>query len=530
MPSTIPSLRWLASLAFAAVILCGPAPARADDAPKDEAKAGQAKSDKGEEKSDDQLPPPVVSEHKTTIAGKEIAYRATTGKMAMKNDAGEEKAHIFYIAYERTDGVDDQQDGATERPITFCFNGGPGSSSVWLHMGMLGPKRVIVPDDASTPAPPYRAVANPFSLLDVTDLVFIDPVSTGFSRPAEGEKKDQFHGYKEDLRSVGQFIHDYTTKQGRWASPKFVLGESYGGLRTAGLCGTLQERYRMYLSGVVLVSAVVDFSTLAFDDNNDRPYLLFLPSYTATAHYHKALGEELQALTLEEVVARAEEFAYGPYANALLRGDSLPQEEFDAVVAEYSRLTGLGERYVRDSNLRVRMWNFGKELLRDRGKTVGRYDGRFTGLDRTNAGESYDYDPSGAAIDGLFAGALYDYLRNDLGYEEERVYEVLTGDVRPWNYKPFTNSYVDASETLRKGMTINPHLKAFAACGYYDLATPQFAMKYTRDHLMLAPELRENFTMKFYEGGHMMYVYEPALKQLRADLVEFYESATPTQE
>ncbi len=479
----------------------------------------QDKNDaKKDEKKKGEPAPPSVTEHEITLGGDTFKYTATAGKMQMKDDSGDVKAEIFSIAYTRDDS------DVTKRPVTFCFNGGPGSASVWLHMGMLGPQRVRVPDDATTPAPPYTTEHNPHSLLDVTDLVFIDPVSTGYSRPAEGEDTKQFHGYQEDLRSVGQFIHDWITQYNRWTSPKFVLGESYGGVRSAGLSGVLQDRYRMYLNGIVMISPVVDFATIRFAENNELPYILFLPSYTSTAWYHKRLDDELQDLTLEEVVERSEKFAYGKYARALLLGTSLPKKQMDKVVAQYASLTGLEEEYVRDANLRVSMSRFAKELLRDEGKTVGRFDSRFVGIDRDNASERYSYDASGAAMTGVFGAGMNDYLRRVLNYEDERVYE-LSGQVRRWNYSQFENRYVDASETLRGQMSRNPHLKLFVACGYYDLATPQFAFRYTIDHMMLVPEYRDRIEVGHYAAGHMMYILDPAAKKLREDLVEWYQEA-----
>lgn len=489
---------------------------------------------------------PVVTHHTTTINGKEIAYTATAGKMLMKTDEGEPKAHVFFVAYTKDadgsrdakakrNGKKDKGDDADAkdaqpdptRPITYCFNGGPGSSSVWLHLGMLGPTRVKLDSDAQPLPPPHVLTENPYSLLDVTDLVFIDPVSTGFSRPARGEDKKQFHGYHEDLRSVGQFIHDYTTKYGRWGSPKFLIGESYGGLRAAGLCGELQNRYRLYLNGVVLVSAVVDFQTLMTWGNNDIAYTLFLPSYTATAWYHKRLSDELQSQTLEDVVAAAEKFASGPYLRALAAGDSLSEQQRTQVIERMSELTGLPADYIDAANLRVSMPQFGKHLLKSEDLIVGRFDSRYTGLSLEPTRDTTEYDPSASGVFGSFGSALNDYLRHTLKVEEDRVYEIITDKVHPWDYSEFTNQYVDGSETLRYAMTLNPHLKVFAACGYYDLATPSFAMEHTRDHLNLAPEIRENFTMDFYEAGHMMYAHEPSLEKMRKDLLKFYESALP---
>ena len=462
---------------------------------------------------------PVVTEHSAMIDGEEVRYTATAGKLTMKTDVGDEKAQIFYIAYTVNNKTAPQL-----RPLTFCFNGGPGSSSVWLQLGMLGPRRVMFPEDATLLRPPYRLHANPHSLLDVTDLVFIDPVSTGYSRPAKDEKKDQFHGYDEDIRSVAQFIHDYTTRNERWLSPKLVLGESYGGTRAAGLAGHPRERYRMELNGVVLVSAVTDFQTIRFASNNDLPYVLFLPTYAATAHYHSALPGDLQQQPLEQVVAAAEKFATDEYSVALLKGASLAEAERNAIVEKLSRFTGLSKDYIEGSNLRVPMHRFGKELLRKRQQTVGRFDSRYTGVDRDNVGEAYDFDASGAAIFGPFTALFNDYVRRELEYKEDRVYEILTGNVHPWSFGRFENRYVDAAETLREAMAANPYLQVFVAAGYYDLATPHFAMDYTLDHMPLPADRRKNVTTYYYEGGHMMYIHEPSMVKLRKDLVELYAS------
>ena len=462
----------------------------------------------------------VTTKHSVVIDGKNVAYVATAGKLPIKDDALKSKADMFFIAYTRTGVVE-----VGKRPVTFCFNGGPGSSSVWLHLGMLGPKRIRFPDDATPLRAPYTLEENPRSLLDITDLVFIDPVSTGYSRPAEGEEKGQFHGYEEDLKSVGQFIHDWTTKYKRWLSPKFVLGESYGGVRAAGLAGYLQDRYYMELNGAVIVSGVINFQTLRFGGSNDLPYITFLPTYAATAWYHKVLPADLQSQPLESVVKQAEEFANGRYAAGLLKGSSLPPDEFLAVAELVSRYTGLSNSFVTKAKLRVDMDRFGKELLRSRSRTVGRFDSRYVGIDRDDAGDGYEYDASGAAIFGPFTATFNDYVRSELGFEDDRVYEILTGNVQPWSYRRFEGRYVDATDTLRKAMTANPYLKVFLACGYYDLATPHFAMMNTTDHLMLEPSLKNNLEYRFYEGGHMMYIYQPSMIKLREDLVKFYEKA-----
>ena len=474
-------------------------------------------------KDSDEPAKPSITHHTAVIAGKEIKYTATARQMLLEEDGVKDKAHMFFVAYTK----DDVEDAGT-RPVTFCFNGGPGSSSVWLHLGMLGPRRVRLPDDASRVRPPQRVVDNPFSLLDVTDLVFIDPVSTGYSRPVEGEKKSQFHGYDEDLKSVGQFIHDYTTEYGRWGSPKFLIGESYGGLRAAGLSGTLQNRYRMYLNGIVLLSAVVDFQTLRFSPNNNVAFASFLPTYATTAWYHGVLEEELQNKSVEEVAEEARAFARDVYHPALVKGDGLPADERAAIIGQLARLTSLSPEYIDHAKLRISGHMFGKELLRKRKLVVGRFDSRYSGYDRNSAGAYSEHDPSGAAVFGAFTSAMNDYLYSELEYTDDRVYEILTGNVHPWNYNRFKNQYVNASESLRGAMATNPYLKVFAACGYYDLATPYYAMEYTRDHLELPAELRANFSTGYYEGGHMMYVHQPSLEKLRHDLLEFYDSAIGT--
>lgn len=453
------------------------------------------------------------------IADEAIDYEVETGTLTQADDSGKEKAEVFFVAYT----LPDQDKG--RRPVTFVFNGGPGSSSVWLHLGMLGPQRIVLPDDATPLQPPYHLSENPHSLLDVTDLVFIDPVSTGFSRPAEGEQKSQFHGYQEDVRSVAQFIHDWTSHYTRWNSPKFLLGESYGGIRAAGLAGYLQSRYNYELNGVVVISGAINFQTLRFGDGNDLPYICFLPTYAATAWYHQQLDEELQEMPVAEVVELAEKLSNGAYARVLLEGASANPKRVDRVVAEMSRLIGVSEEYIRRSNLRISMSAFGKELLREEGKTIGRFDSRYTGIDRNKAGATTEYDPSGSAIFGPFTATMSQYLRETLNYEQPRVYEILTGNVQPWNYDSFTGRYVDASESLRGAMTSNPYLKLYVAAGYYDLATPHFAMEYTLNHFGLDESLRENVTLSHFEGGHMMYVYEPAMAQLRDELVEWYADA-----
>ncbi|MEM9826412.1 MAG: peptidase S10 [Planctomycetota bacterium] len=451
----------------------------------------------------------------TTEDGK-IDYSAHTGTLLQTADDGDEKAKVFFVAYTK---VDAEQ---PKRPVTFCFNGGPGSSSVWLHLGMLGPQRIVFPDDATPLRPPYKLNENAQSLLSVSDLVFIDPVSTGYSRPTEDEKKSQFHGYREDVRSVSQFVHDWTTHFGRWESPKYLLGESYGGIRAAGVASYLQDRYNMELNGAVVISGAINFQTLRFYGNNDVPCICFLPTYAATAWYHKQLSHSWQEKPVSEVVAAAEAFALGDYAAALIQGTSLAEDEKKKIADRYAELTGLDADFVLRCNLRVSQPRFGKELLREQGRTVGRFDSRYQGIDRDAAGERIGYDPSGAAIFGPFTATINQYLSETLNYRQPRTYEILTGNVQPWNYDNFAGRYVDASEELRSVMTANPYFKLYVACGYYDLATPHFAMKYTLDHLGLPAERLDNIQVEHFEGGHMMYIYEPAMAKLYDDLKAWY--------
>ncbi len=488
------------------------------------------KSDKnGENGTPTEALTDVISQtrHTMVIDGRSLSYTASAGRIILKAEDEKEgekpKAAIFFVAY-TLDRPGDVAEGehAAARPITFAFNGGPGSSSVWLHLGLLGPRRVVLEQDGRPVPPPYRLVDNEFGLLDKTDLVFIDPVTTGYSRAVPGEKDNQFHGFKPDIESVGDFIRLYTSRYHRWASPKYLIGESYGTTRAAGLSGYLQERHGMYLNGIMLVSVVLNFMTLAFDPGNDLPYILFLPTYAATAHYHRRLGDELQA-GLGRTLAEVEAFALGEYATALMQGDALPADARADIAAKLARYTGLSAGYIEATNLRINIFRFVKELLRDERRTVGRLDSRYIGIDRNAAGEANEYDPSYALIQGPYTAMLNDYIRRELKFESDLPYEILSGRVRPWKFEENQNSYVNVAETLRKAMSMNPHLKVFVANGYYDLATPYLATRYTFDHLELDENLRGNITMTYYEAGHMMYIHDPSLEQLKRDLDQFLD-------
>ncbi|HQX15464.1 MAG TPA: hypothetical protein PLA27_03510 [Anaerolineales bacterium] len=468
----------------------------------------------------------VTSKHSIRIGGRTIKYTVTAGTMVMKEETADRekeaegekpRAQVFFVAYTK-DGVSD----TAKRPLTFSFNGGPGSSSVWLHLGVLGPRRVMMKNDGELPKPPYQLKDNEFSILDETDLVFIDPMNTGYTRPVEGVAPKQWHGFKKDIELVGDFIRLYATRYNRWLSPKFLIGESYGTTRASGLSGYLQERHGMYLNGLMLISAVLDFTTIDFNVNNDLPYIMFLPGYTATAWYHDALKPHRP---LQDWLKEAEEFALGDYANALFKGDSLTKEERADIIKRTSYFTGISEQFIERSNLRINDQHYFKELLRERGLTVGRLDSRLIGRDRLGVTEHAEYDPLLTNIMGPYTAAFYDYIRRELKFESDLPYEILSGFVHPWSYKEFENAYVNVAETLRAAMTYNPYLKVYVANGYYDLGTPYFATEYTFNHLGLDESLRGNVTMGYYEAGHMMYIHIPSLKQMKKDLAAFIKDS-----
>src|SRR5581483_7776031 len=472
----------------------------------------------------------IETKHRVTLNGETIAYTVTTGTIVLKQESekdgaseGEKpKATFFFVAYTRDEVAD-----VGARPITFSFNGGPGSSSVWLHLGALGPRRVVMTERGDLPPPPYKLVANEFSLLDVSDLVFIDPVGTGYSRAVAGEKDKEFHAFKKDIESVGDFIRLYTTRYGRWLSPKFLIGESYGTTRAAGLSGYLQERHGLYLNGIMLVSSILDFSTADFQPGHDLPYILFLPTYAATAWYHQKLDAALQA-DLQKTLREVEVFALDEYARALLQGDALPDQDRARIAQKLARYTGLTTEYIERANLRLEIFHFTKELLRAERRTVGRLDSRFKGIDRDWTGATLENDPSYTNIIGPYTAALYDYVRRELKFESDLPYEVLSLKVnQQWSFDEHENRYVSVADTLRAAMNINPHLKILVANGYYDLATPYYATQYTFNHLNLDPSLRGNVAMTYYEAGHMMYIHAPSLAQLKNDLAEFVRSAIP---
>ena len=460
----------------------------------------------------------VITNHSLKLVSGELKYTATAGTMNIKNNQGNVKASIFYVAYVK-EGVEEN----SSRPITFCFNGGPGSSSVWLNLGVFGPRRILF-DDKGYPVIPYTLVDNDYSLLEHTDLVFIDPVSTGYSRAAPGEDVKQFHGVDEDIKSVAEFIRLYTNRHTRWESPKFLAGESYGTTRAAGLAGHLHDNQHLYLDGIILVSSVLNFQTIGFSQvGNDLPYILFLPSYTAAAWYHKKLSPDLmkdRARTFKEV----QDFALHEYSQALMLGDRLETKQRDLVVQKLAKYTGLSPDYVDRSGLRVNIYRFVKELLRDERRTIGRFDCRVKGIDSDSCGETFDYDPSYDAVAGAFAATFNTYIRTELDYKRDEEYMILA-NVWPWNFGNATNQYLNVSETLREVMNKNPLMRVFVSSGYYDLATPYFAADYTFAHLGLDPSLRDHVEMRLYEGGHMMYTVKDTLAKMKGDLSQFINRA-----
>lgn len=467
--------------------------------------------------------PPKDQIFSSTGSVRGISYTARAGTIVLRDDEGEPRASFFFVYYAK-DGAD-----PATRPITFTFNGGPGSSSVWLHMGAFGPKRVAYADDEGhAAAPPYRFVDNEATLLDATDLVFIDPITTGFSRAIPVSDAKKFHGFEADIESVGQLIRLITTRYSRWSSPKFLAGESYGTTRAAGLAGWLHDQ-GYYLNGIILVSSILNFGTARFDSGNDLPYILFLPTYTATAWYHKRLPADLQQLPLADVVDRSERFALGEYTAALMKGERITDDERKPVAEQLARFTGLPVKYIEQTNLRVDIQRFDKELLRDQRRTAGRLDSRFTGIDKDAAGEEPEMDPSYSAIYGEYTAVLNDYVRRTLKFETDVPYEILTDKVRPWSYERQQNRYLDVAETLRAAMSQNPHLRVFVANGYYDLATPFAATRYTFARMQLDPEQRGHVTMSYYPAGHMMYIEKGSRQKLHDDAVSFIRDAVPSR-
>jgi carboxypeptidase C (cathepsin A) len=456
---------------------------------------------------------PVFITNTVSIAGQTVNYTAETGMLPLLKSDGASRASVFYVAYTRLG-----ETNAAARPVMFCFNGGPGSSSVWLHLGALGPRRVKMNDDGTLPPPPFGLVDNEFSMLDICDLVFIDPVATGFSRAAGDERPDSFFGQTADLESIGEFIRLWATRHERWLSPKYLCGESYGVFRAAGLAEHLRARFGMYLDGLVFVSGVLDFQTLSAEPGNDLPCLLYLPNFTATAHFHKKLPPDLQA-DLPKALDEAREFIRVQYAAALQQGASLPAAEREKIAAELARLTGLSQQVIRDNDLRIDSAVFRRQLLHDQGLILGAYDARITGRDDNPASPGPNFDPSYAATYGPFSAAINSYARAELKFEDDLPYEILVG-VQPWNYAA-RNSYPRVTDQLASVMNQNPYMRVLVLGGRRDLVCPIETMRFSLGHMPLDPAYLTNITYAEFDSGHMMYVNLPDLKKMRQTLASF---------
>ncbi len=461
-------------------------------------------------------PAAVVTRHKVRIDGREIAYEASAGTLPVQNDAGETEAEIFYVSYRVP-----QAKTAPQRPLFFIFNGGPGAASVWLHLGALGPKRVQMLPDGNMPAPPFKLTENASSWLDLGDLVFVDPVGTGYSRGTKPELTRKFSAVQPDIDSLQRFIRLYLTRNESWSAPLFLVGESYGTFRCAGLSEQLVE-HGIALNGVILISSILNFQTIAFDYGNDLPYPLILPSYTATAWYHKKLAPELMA-DLDRTLAQAERWASTDYAQALERGDRLDAEGKKKVATEFARLTGLDPAFVMNRNLRIDNRDFAREILRNERRTVGFMDSRFN-VENPEPAKSASFDATIATIRPPFTAAINTYLREELGYQSDQEYFTLGGGIGRWDWEA-KNSYADTAENLRNAMVKNPYLKVWVASGLFDLATPHYAAEYIMAHLGIGEKLRENVTIRRYRSGHMMYLETEALAQLKKDAAQFIGSA-----
>ncbi len=450
----------------------------------------------------------VVTQHTATIGGEQIHYTATTGTYVIRDDAGAPKATFFFVAYTK-DGVSD----IANRPVAFVYNGGPGSASLFTHMGMGPEKVVLTPDGHGMPAP-YRITNNADSFLDATDLVFVDAIATGYSRPAPGQDPSQFFGVVQDANAFSDFIDQYITRNERWNSPKLLIGESYGTTRSAELAGVLQHRHEIYLNGIVLLSTMA-FAPWGADDRTE----FFLPTYVTSAWYHHLLAADLEKLTVDQIAEQARAFAHGEYAQALEQGDELPEAQKQKVVQDMARLTGLSPAYIEESDLRVSPQRWFAELMRNKRLIVGRLDSRFTGMNRDAAAERAEYDPSEASYEGAFTATFMDYTRRDLGWTSDAFYAV-SGNVRPWD----NSALPDVAETLRSAMTEEGSLKVLVLCGYYDLATPFNGIEETVSHMGFEPSVRKNISFDYFAAGHMVYIDQQAHDKLHHDVDEFINS------
>ncbi len=497
-----------------AVVVAAPHQLFAQDAPRGR--------DSSSAHSEVPKPIHVVTHHSATIGGQQVSYDATVGNIILRDEKDEPIGELVYTAYTRTGAG-----AGPQRPLLFAYNGGPGSSSVWVHMGLLGPRRVDIPDAEHAPPPPYHLVDNSWSMLDVADLVFIDPIGTGFSKPVGKGKGTDFWGVDQDASTLAQFISRYLSEAGRWNSPRYLMGESYGTTRSAVLAAVLGNRHDVDLNGVILLSAVLDFQTITFNAGNDVPYVMYLPSYAAVAWYHDALADKPAQLRpfLDEV----EQFATHEYATALLQGGTLAPAERDRVLDRLARYTGLSRDYLDKADLRVTASQFEKELLRQHGEVVGRLDARFTGETGSLLAENAGYDPQSSAISSPYVSLFNQYMHEDLGFGKDRVYAV-SGGVNPWDWTHGRGGgwpgHTNVATDLAQVLSTNPQLHVQLHSGLFDLATPYFAAEWTMDHLGVPPTVRARISEVEYESGHMAYVHLPSLEKWKREVAGFIKQTS----
>jgi carboxypeptidase C (cathepsin A) len=513
--------------AFALSLICLGSVALADEKPVSLLEACQTdvKGDKKDEWTRLPKAESSVTQHHLGAGAKGVDYTATAGTLVIRDDEDKPIANMGYVAYTRRDVKD-----TTQRPILFAFNGGPGSSSLWLHMGVLGPKRVVVGDPTPTPPAPYKVVDNESSVLDKADLVMIDPVGTGLSRAVCNKKDEDFWGVDPDIDSIGRFISQFVSDNNRWNSPKYLFGESYGTTRGAAIVDWLRSRRSLNFNGLVLVSVATDIEAIFAElPGNERPYTSYLPAYAAVSWYHHMVPGQPPAL--EPFLTEVRRYAQGPYAAALLKGDKLTEEERDAVAEQVHEYTGLSPEFVKAANLRVAQSAYTHELLRSRRLTVGRLDGRYTGPTQDPLAKDSDYDPQSVAITAAYAAAFQDYYHVDLKFGQGRTYRAVNfsiGDRWKWTHKPIDapgeQPVVNSGVDLAQALVQDANLEVLVLNGYYDLATPFSATEYMMSHLDVPPGTSSRIQMKYYEAGHMMYVNPPSLKKMKGDLDAFIDS------